>query len=289
MTGKEYMQGRIQRTVLKTLQDNGFEATPDNARISLIQYVDSEKSIKIILRSPEMLEYFNETGLRGALVYFDFKEGIDENEEYKTYTPDSGAILRYASDKCLLKMRNIVMGICRKINRATLLERFTLRRGLTIAQLRKIYPDIPKPKEKIKPDIPEGKDIQGHPDVIDKVTKCVRIKIKDRPNHFTHRLQYRMVTVGGITKDKKYFTTNSPLSIGVAHSSELTFLNKEDAQEFIDNNKEFFSQFDPNDIEFGRSQTYSLCKIPVFGSDKAYATKDYIDWRIHNNKPMPIK
>ena len=281
MTGKEYLKLKIIKEITKVLENNGFEI--DHANVAF--HYNSDE-IGIYLRSKDLLPALKYIGNEREIVYFYFDKGINLNSEFNR--PFDRLSYKKVPSTILDQAKNATIDICTKINKETILTRFTLSKSPTIAQLRKIYPDIPKDPKEAKPLVPEGKDIQGHPDNIAQVTKCVRIKIKDKPNFYTHRIQYRMISLGALTKDKKRFTFNAPLSIGVQHSSELTFLNKEDAQEFIDNNKDFFSQYNPRNIEFGRSQTYSLCKVPVLGSDKAYATKDYIDWRIENKKAMPI-
>lgn len=213
-------------------------------------------------------------------VNFDFIKGIDF-EDY------DNRLKNYPkSDRVVATTKNF----CKRINEATAMLRFYYSKNFNIRDLREIFnlskEEVPSGAT-AKPDI---SSITGHPEFVSG-KGGVRIKIYDPTANkpwYSQKI-YRTPVVGKLTKDKTRFTINTPTNTAVARGADITFLNVEDAEEFINNNPEIFSKFGKENISFSKTQTHDFQKIPVLGSDKAYVTTYYYKWRDREGKPMPIK
>lgn len=174
--------------------------------------------------------------------------------------------------------------LIKEINSATAFYRLYASKNFSTKDLQDIFgEDLEVPEfEKSEIKNPKADDLENHP--LEISTKGIRIKIKDysyRSGGKTIAFKTKPVLAG--TRLDITATVNE----GVVHSSELTFLTPEDADSFIKNRPDFFSQFDMDDVYLSNAHLFDLVRVPVNGSDYAYATKKYISWRSREGRETP--
>jgi len=209
-----------------------------------------------------------------AVIYtpFDFINGFSLEHIGTPYQPRSlsGLSYRYHYDDYKEEIFPIVEDIWREVNKETALYRLLISKGITSAQVRKMYhldKDALKPTPKAEIAAPE--EDNSYPNEI-RNARIYRIKINDDKT--------RRVCFGDKITDKG-MTIKTPYDLGVKRSSEISFISEKDAMDFIKANMTYFSQWwRLKDFSIYKSKTNSFRRIKVPGTTKAYATEDFIKY-----------
>ena len=164
--------------------------------------------------------------------------------------------------------------------------RFYFKKGFSIKDIKVLFnlsdDDIPKDEKVVKPNVPTDGSYPS--EVMGK--GAIRIKVKE--NYHYQRNLYRIVALKTkLVENDSKFQAALQNPIGNLHSSEVSFLTKEDAEEFIKNNPDIFSSIEKDRISFITTQTHTFKRIPVVGSDKAYVDIGYLRWRDNEGKIIP--
>ena len=119
-------------------------------------------------------------------------------------------------------------------------------------------------------------------------SKCFRIKLSGNVSYARRSFQEknaRTLCFGGLNKDG-VFSILSPLSQGVTNSSEVSFLNERDAEEFA--KKYIESSGKDADYYISPSrQSYNLVKVNT-ELGQAYATSKFIDYKKNSLKSKDL-
>lgn len=234
-------------------------------------------------------EFFQIATIGSPNFYIPFKtKGNEFTYAYVNFDPVNGV-----DPSKITYSRNVKMPahpeiekICSEIQKRTAMLRFYYKKGFSRKDVMTLFnlseDDIPKDEKVNKPNVPTDGSYPN--EVAGK--GAIRIKVKE--NYRYVRNLYRIVALKTkLVEDDSRFIASLQNPIGNLHSSEVSFLTKEDAEEFIKNNPDIFSSIEKDRISFITTQTHTFKRIPVVGSDKAYVDVSYLRWRDNEGKIIP--
>lgn len=258
MTGKEFLIKKMKEEVL-SIENDTFKL--------------SAGSINLTYNFFHIMFLTKEYGFQYAWGQFDFVYGIDFSK-----VKFSTSVKQPVSPE--------IEEICSEIQKRTAMLRFYYKKGFSRKDVMTLFnlseDDIPKDEKIDRPNVPTD---GSYPSEV-KGKGAIRIKVKESSRY--GRDLYRIVALKTkLTNDNSRFIASPQNPIGNLHSSEVSFLTKDDAEEFIKNNPDIFSSIEKDRISFITTQTHTFKRIPVVGSDKAYVDVGYLRWRNNEGKISP--